>query len=1060
MIRPFGPLRVLVLALALALAGQRVQAAEPAELSVVAFEGDRPAGALDILVDGRPSGRTDADGAALLRLEAGTHQLELQRAGKVVLRYELRLVEGESAELIATLVPGGAVEVALESSHQGSAAASAAVAGAALGPPGTLRGRIVNAEDGKPVIGARVFVAGTPIDVRSNENGEFSVPVGAGTYAFSVVAADFATQTIEDVAIASEQETVREVQLTPAGLELPEFVVLEPFVEGSLAAFVEERRTTSAVADVLGAEQISRAGDSDAAGALKRVTGLTLVDGKYVYVRGLGERYSSVLVNGAQVPSPDPTRRVVPLDLFPTEILQGVVIQKTFSPEMPGEFGGGTIQLRTKTYPEDFFLKIGLGVGYLDGTTFEDGLRYAGGTSDWTGYDDDTRKLPESIQGAIAEFGQIVQSTPFNPNGFTPEEIAVFGRDLSTVWSVDERSIGPDGGGTVTIGDSAEFWDGIELGYQASVRYAHGWDTGEELRGTYGAISDTEIAQTQGFERLQTERNVDLSTYLAVGAELYENHRINANLILLRQTQDEAQIDTGYDDSPDQISKFYTLEWEENQLKTWQFGSEHVFPQLMDLGFNWMYSTSDARRYAPNTRKYRYDQVGAEPDSPFRYSSRSNNNQIVFGDLRDAADSLDANLLFPIKVGEKSTVTLYGGVSLLERDRDSEIRRYQYFGQDTVSDAELFGPLEGIFSDDNIFPGGVELREVTRNTDTYVASQDLDGYYLNVDYSWRELLRFTLGARQEKLDQEVTTFNIVNPEQVVSQSLIATDDILPSASMTWWIDQESQLRALYSETVSRPDFRELSDAPFTDPQLDAESIGNPDLVPAALKNYDLRYEYYFSPTEVASVAAFYKDLTTPIERTIQPSTGTLVTYYNASAAEIYGLEFDFYKSLSFVEDWKYSKRAIKDNFLGKLPWDDVYFGFNYAWIDSSIELSPELAFQTNEERPLQGQSPYVVNFQLGYQHPEGKQEWTLLYNRFGRRISQVGVNEAPDIYEEPVGLLDFVYARKFRDDEWTFKLRLRNLLDPEVRFTQGSEATREYKRGRGVILTLEWKPDF
>ncbi|MBP6514497.1 MAG: carboxypeptidase regulatory-like domain-containing protein, partial [Steroidobacteraceae bacterium] len=251
--RTLGTLSALVLAMRCAFA------ATPAELSVVAFEGGAPAGALAILVDGQAAGRTDADGAALLTLEAGTHRIELRRGDTAVLRYELRLVEGESAELIATLVPGGEAQVAIESSHSGEASAAAGAAAAALGPPGTLQGRIVNAEDGKPVIGARVFVAGTPIDVRSNENGEFSVPVGAGTYAFSVVAADFATQTIDGVEIVSEKATSRDVQLTPSGLELPEFVVLEPFVEGSLAAFVEERRTTSAVADVLGAEQISRA---------------------------------------------------------------------------------------------------------------------------------------------------------------------------------------------------------------------------------------------------------------------------------------------------------------------------------------------------------------------------------------------------------------------------------------------------------------------------------------------------------------------------------------------------------------------------------------------------------------------------------------------------------------------------------------------------------------------------------------------------------------------------------------------------------------------------------
>src|SRR5690606_34701459 len=225
----------------------------------------------------------------------------------------------------------------------------------------------------------------TPLDIVTDADGRYQATLPPGDYSISVIAPQFSSQTIDGIAVAAEAEVSRDIELTPAGLELPEFVVLEPFVEGSLAAFVEEKRTSSAVTDILGAEQISRNGDSDAAGALKRVTGLTLVDGKFIYVRGLGERYSSTLLNGAQIPSPDPTRRVVPLDLFPTEILSGIVVQKTYSADMPAEFGGGTIQLRTRGVPESFLLKVSGSVGYGDGTTGEEGLRYDGGDSDWTG---------------------------------------------------------------------------------------------------------------------------------------------------------------------------------------------------------------------------------------------------------------------------------------------------------------------------------------------------------------------------------------------------------------------------------------------------------------------------------------------------------------------------------------------------------------------------------------------------------------------------------------------------------------------------------------------------
>jgi outer membrane receptor protein involved in Fe transport len=1051
--------RRLLVALLLACAGG-VHAAEPApaQVNVVAFDQDRPLAHAMVLVDGVRIGTLSEDGATLLTLTPGEHELVLQHDDGDVLRHRLVVVEGEVAELIATLRTDAPAEIAFESSHQGAQALARVAMNAA--PPGRLRGRVVSSEDGNPVIGARVYVSGTPIDARTNDNGEFDITLNPGEYAISIIASDFAAQTLDRIVVRSEQPTEQNVELTPAGLELPEFVVLEPYVEGTLAAFVEERRTTSAVADILGAEQIARAGDSDAAGALKRVTGLTLVDGKYVYVRGLGERYSSVLLNGAQIPSPDPTRRVVPLDLFPTDILQGVVIQKSFSPEMPGEFGGGTIQLRTKSMPESFFLRASFTLGYLDGTSFNDGLRYDGGNRDWTGYDDDTRKLPESLQNALALRGQLIEQTPFNPNGFTPAEIERFGEDLSGNYDIREDEIGANGGAALAIGDSFRFGEDIRFGYLAAARYAQNWDSNEESRRVFAA-SDAGLVQTQGFEREETERNIDFSGFVNLGLALGEHHKFSANTILVRQTTDEAKIDQGFDDSPDQISRFLAQEWEENQLKTYQLGGEHTFTALHDLGFDWQYTTSAARRYAPNERKFRFDRVGEDDDSPFRYSSRSNNNQITFSDLDDEADAIDAALDLPFEFGETAKLSIAAGVSKLDRDRLSVIRRFQFRSLGGIGNdpGVVFDPsLDSIFGDANIRPDGFVLDEVTRNTDTYSATQALDAVFVNTDFSWRDWLRVNAGVRRERNDQQVTTFSIIDPTQVAGASGIASDDVLPAGSITWLIDQESQLRAIFAKTVSRPDFRELSQAPFTDPLLDTESIGNPDLVPTEIKNYDLRYEYYFSPTESASIALFYKDFISPIEKVLVPGTGTLVSYFNADAAEVYGVELDIYKSLGFLQRMKMLKPALKFTRAHRLPWDDIYLGFNYAKIESTIALGADQAFQTNQDRPLQGQSPYVLNFQLGYQQPEGKREATLLYNVFGKRIAQVGVEGAPDIYEEPFGQLDFVYSQKFAHG-WSMRLRLKNLLDDRVEFTQGIGITREYDKGREIVLSVEWRGD-
>ncbi len=1040
---------------ALALAVRAALAASPAELNVVAFDGETPLAAAIVEVDGDAIGATNADGTAQLQLQPGKRVIVLRRDGAELLRYEIEVAEGENAELIATLRDGAEPSVQVESSLGArETRAAAAPTAAADGPPGTLRGRIVSSENGAPIANARVFVSGTPLDLRTDADGRFEARLPPGTYAISVIAADYAAQTLEGLAIAAEQATTRDVELTPAGLELPEFVVLEPYVQGSLASFVEEKRESFAVAEVLGIEQISRAGDSDVAGALRRVTGLTLVDGKYVYVRGLGERYSSVLLNGAPVPSPDPSRRVVPLDLFPVEILSGVVIQKSFSAEMPGEFGGGTIQLRTKGIPEEFFLKVQVGQGWGEGTTFEDGLRYRAGTQDWTGFDQ-TRGIPDSIIEANARFGRLLVQTPFS-EGLTPDEIQAIGRDLAGQgFDVTPQKIGTNGSFTLGVGDAFDLGEDWRLGYVHSTRYSQGWDTtDDDLRRKYAFVAEGEpLTPVTDFVRSKTERSIDLSGFLALGVEYGDDHRLISTTTLVRQTIDTAQVDEGLDIT-ESISRFFFLEWEENALLSQQFNGEHRFPGLMDLGLDWNWTRARATRASPNTREYRYVQL--ENDGPFSFSTTSDANAITFSELTDESTSHGLNLNLPIVIADAHTLTVLGGATKLDRDRDAEVRRYNFTGSAPAGSPPGFREqgLDDILAPGNIAPDRFFVREVSRNSDAYVALQELEAAYLTLDWMWADVLRLTLGARDESNLQEVRTFSLVNPSQVDSEASIQSSDLLPSASATWFIDEDSQLRLIYAETVSRPDFRELSTSPFIDPLIDTTSIGNPDLVPAAIKNLDVRYEYYFSPTETFSVAVFAKDFTNPIERIQSPATGDVVTYENVPAATLYGIEFDLYKSLDFVDGWEWLDRG----WLGRVPWSEIFVGANYARIESDVELTRETAgISTNLERPLQGQSPYVANLQVGWQPEDGESEATLLYTVAGRRISEVGVFGIPDVFEEPAGQLDVVFARDLWTD-WKLKVRLRNLLDPTIEFTVGEQLRRQYKRGREVAITLEWSP--
>ena len=1045
---------------ALVAAVQSALAADPASLSLVLFDDQIPLAEAEVRIDQQPIARTNAEGAVRVQVEAGARRLSVWRDGREVLTLDLDLAAQESAEIVATLYPDAAPSVFIESSRQGAQVGEGEAATAASGPPGELTGRVISAEDGSPVVGARVFVAGTPLDVVTDAEGRYRIPLPAGRYALSVIAPQFGAQTLNAVAIVAEQATVRDVELTPAGLELPEFVVLEPFIEGSLAAFVEERRNSSAVTDILGAEQISRAGDSDAAGALKRVTGLTLIDGKFVFVRGLGERYSSVLFNGAQIPSPDPTRRVVPLDLFPTSILQGVVVQKTFSPEMPGEFGGGTIQLRTVGVPEAPFLKISVGGTVIDGTTFADGLDLDGGGRDFTGFDDGTRAEPEVLR-ELREAGRFLRARgPFTPDGLSAGEIEAVGEallsrslDIGRSRNAPNGSLGLSGGYRLNLGEQ---WS---IGLIAAMRYGNGRDNRDEIRRTFRS-SDAGLALRGQTELQRSIREYDLSGYAAFGIEYGDLHTVRFGRTLVRQTEEELRITTGEVDS--QVLERNLIEWIENDLKVSQSSGEHRIPlpfasPLQPLELDWHYTQAAAGRYAPGGSDLRFDfnEAGERV-----FSAAADGNLFRFEDLSDDSRNWEAHLRIPVAFDNGLSASLGLVKGAVDRERDSFIRRFSFVASRFLDPAVLRLPTPGlIFADENIGPRGFVLTEQTARTDTYFAEQALDYRAVTLDLNLFDRVRLVGGLREEDNLQNVVTFSVINPNDPPLVATIDEVDRLPSAAATWWITGNQQLRLGYSETLSRPDFRELTPAQFVDPLLDQLAFGNPNLRQTRITNYDARWEYYFSPTESLSLALFRKEFDDPIEKQLTPGSGDpIITVANAEGAINQGVEFDLFKSLSFLDHW-----IDQDSWLGRIglaapDWSNFSIGANYAWIDSEVRLDPEQSgINTNLIRPLEGQSRYVVNLQLGYQDPEGINQFTLLYNTSGARISQVGVDGAPDILEQPFGQLDLGYRRQFGDD-WRVSLRLRNLLDPKSEFTQGSETVREFRKGREIGLTVEWSP--
>jgi len=1026
--------------------------AQQAGFTLYVFKKGLPVANIELLVDGEVLGWTSEQGVVVFNTSPGLHSLELREQDLVVLDQQIIAHEDEVSQWIVNITRGLSALTDVESSNLPGIVASPAeqVAVEAEVSPGTLSGKLTDAEDGSPVDGARIFISGQSRDIRSEADGTFKIELNSGSYSVSVLHSGFNTITRDNVEVSPDEQVSLDLKLTPSGSELPEFVVIEPYIAGSLASVLEERRSDVAVTNILGAEQISKAGDSDAAGALLRVTGLTLVDGRFIYIRGLGERYSSTLLNGANVPSPDATRRVVPLDLFPTAIIDSIAVQKGYTSNLPGEFGGGAVEIRTRGVPEESFFDIELTLGYRQGTTFDDGLRYRGGRYDWTGYDSGIRAESKELADATADGVQLKPYNRFTGDGYTPEQLEIVGDSLPVIYAVVPKKIGPNVGFNTSGGYAHEMENGWRLGFMAAVNYKDDWLTLTQQRTDYINSGNGELESENDYQFDITLRSIDLSGFVTLGLEAGDNHKFAYNWMLLRNTTDQAQIEQGYNkDASGGDVKFTELEWVERQMMANQLLGEHLFPAIGGLQLNWQYTQARATSDSPDTRRYRYDPNTLTPnEDDFIFSIRNDSNQRRWSNLEDDSTSWNMDFQQPLGFFKKVDMALLLGINKVDKSRDSTIRRFSFKSRGSVSgNRELREnpSVDDIIFDETILPNGWQLEEVTIATDAYTADQTIDAWYLGLDLNFGETLRVAGGFRDESSRQSVSTFNLFDPDRNAVESDLKTDDIFPYLTGTWF-HGDHQLRFGYAQTINRPDFKELSESLYKDPILDRLVKGNPELIPAYLTHYDLRWDYYFNPGEFVSLGVFYKQFKDPIESVILASADSeLTSFDNAEAADNFGIEFELYKTLDFMGDlWGWGS-----------VWENLYVNTNYAWIDSQITLADKNSdIQTSNQRPLQGQSPYVLNFQLGFDDDERDIHTALLYNVFGKRIVDVGVNGAPDIYEQPRPSLDFVYSQGFGN--WTLKAKLKNILDPDIELTQGKETTRITHIGRELSLAVQY----
>ncbi len=987
-----------------------------------------------------------SDNMGLIRfiLPEGEYVLPVRVAGKTVMRIKTVVVGSEVTEVILTVDGSGRISADIESPD-------ASRIGSSENPmkkresDSRIAGVVLDRKNGKPIRDARVFIKGVPGSATSGEDGTFSMAVPSGTYTVSVIHPDFSTETEKNIKAPGDGTAHVRIEMKESSVELESFNVIGYRIEGGVAAVINERKAAREVIDIIGAEQMSKSGDSDAASALKRATGLTVVGGRFVYVRGMGERYSCTLLNGSSLPSPEPEKRVVPLDIFPVSVIESMSIQKSFSPDKPAEFGGGVVSLKTKGMPEEFVLTGSISMGYHEGSNLTEGLRVEGaGLSDYTGFDDGTRALPGIVAAAEAE-------APLDTSHYTEDELEKFGEAMRNVWSPREKAIPLNISMGTTIGDKYTAGDNA-FGFLFGFVYGSNFTTKDKIYRSFsgGTVYNTTI----DYNMLSTVHTIDLGSIADLAAEIGEHNEFKLTTLLVRTTTDTAKRYEGYYEAADEDVIVTETQWLEQQLFSSSLKGRHELP-WKDVIVDWNYTLSTASRYEPDRRSTMYEWESS--DMTWRISDRAEGNMIIYSELNDRNQDIGVNTTVPFKVKNGAAEFKTGLNSVFKTRKSGSMRfKFHHTGTLTHDDDILQMTPEEIFIPEYIGASddGFSFREHTVGTDDYTADQFIRSVYATIDIPVHEDVQINGGLRREHSYQHVETFQLSSPTLVPIVADLETKDLLPAFNLIWDYRKNMKLRFGYGKTLSRPDFRELSEAPFETVVGGRQIIGNPDLDRCLIDNYDFRWEWYFSENESFSAGAFYKNLANPIEVVISGGSNSIITYRNAELARIFGVECEFRKTFEFET-------------AGGESFDDFYMSGNISIISSDVKLGDNILATTESERPLQGQSPYVVNLTLGYDNPDSKTSAALLYNVFGPRIVAIGIYGLKDVYEQPFHQLDFVvswYIKITEEGEfipkatpWKFKFKIKNILDQNVVYMQGDWLKESYRKGRSYTFGLSAK---
>jgi outer membrane receptor protein involved in Fe transport len=935
---------------------------------------------------------------------------------------------------------------------------------------GTVSGTVLSTWDGTPLPSVVVSVRGTTLATQTDASGRFELkPVPAGEHMLIFSKPGYNRVSVEEVRVLMGQSSRADVRLNPEFYELDTYEVVADLVEDQSLQILSDRQDSASLVDAIGSETFAKYASSDAADIVTKVSGTSVVDGKYAVIRGLSDRYTSSTLNGGEIPSPDPYRKAVQLDMFPSSMINKVEVSKTFTPDQPGGFTGGAINIVTKSFPEEFKATVSAGVGANSQVIGNDEvLGYDGGSTDFLGFDDGTRAIPEQIESA--DPSEIFYPQTSQPQ-FRNEADAQAYEELlksfeSTQLGPEEKTGQPNLNFGASAGGSAKLFN-RPLGLAGSLSY--------DLKHTHYDGLYQRWSPRPGTEALALDRNLDdtrsaeevsWGAAATLGYQVFPDHRLGVNYIYSQSSEDVARRRVGQvkpeqiDGSQPSTAYLNTLSFTERNIAALQFLGDHVVPDLNGLSVNWLVSVVGTAQEEPDLRLFNFNSFPTgqpefggssgvpEPGFPTRY----------YRDLQEDNRTFKGDVKLPLEPDEPDSNYLKLGGLAAKSEREFVEKTYSYGAANLVSgDPETY-PNEFLTGTNLDYyyvpaarPGQSGNYRFSRwltsdiGNNLYNGEQTITGLYGMADAQPLSWLRLLGGARYETTDLSVDSTSRGNTD--VTTATIEEQDWLPAAGLVFTVITNMNVRLHYSKTLARPTFREFAAYRSYDVTTDELLQGNPNLQTSHIQNYDLRWEWFRRPGELLSASVFYKDIDAPIEKQALDRTGDIVTYTNYPQAKLFGVEVEARSSLDVIAG------ALRNFSLGA----------NLAWIESEV-TNPENLEKTKVQptRPLFDQSPYIIGADLTYDNRALGTTVSLAFYQAGERLYLVNPT-GYDVYEQPAPQLDLVISQRFAK-HWKARFYAKNLLNPEFDriYGQAGELDREYlyssyTKGITFNLTLSYE---